>query len=195
MRLPSVERRHRPRERLLLTVLRLLGGERPPDVVRTLLYRPEFFGRPLAAWLQAVMRGPSAWSVGERELFAAFTSHLNRCRYCVGDHSAASARALQDAPLVQAVLQDWRAAPLAPRTKAMLALLERLTLQPEAVAAHDLAAARAAGLSDEAIEDAIHVCALFNVLNRLADALAFEVPGPETFERHGRTLLRFGYRF
>jgi uncharacterized peroxidase-related enzyme len=195
MRLPRVARRHRPRQRVLLALLRLLGGERPPDVVRMLLYRPEFFGRPFAAWLQAVMRGPSAWSVGERELFAAFTSHLNRCRYCVGDHSAASARALQDAALVEAVLQDWRAAPLAPKTKAMLGLLERLTLQPQALAPQDMAAARAAGLSDAAIEDAINVCALFTVLNRLADALAFDVPGPEAFARHGRLLLRFGYRF
>src|SRR5439155_1029874 len=58
-----------------------LGGRRVPDVVRTLFYRPELFGRPFSAWLQQVMRGPSDWSVGERELFAAFVSRRNNCPF------------------------------------------------------------------------------------------------------------------
>ncbi len=51
------------------------------DVARTLSYRSEIFGRPFSEMLQELLRGPSEWSVGERELFASFTSHLNRCRY------------------------------------------------------------------------------------------------------------------
>ena len=81
MRLHAVEHRHRVPERLKLVLIRLVSGRRVPDVVKTLLYRPEFFGRPMCDWTQAVMRGPSSWSVGERELFAAFTSHLNQCRF------------------------------------------------------------------------------------------------------------------
>jgi hypothetical protein len=53
----------------------------PPDVVRTLNYRSGFFGGPFTALLQPVMRGPSAWTVGERELFAAYTSYLNQCPF------------------------------------------------------------------------------------------------------------------
>jgi hypothetical protein len=49
--------------------------------VKTLLYRPELFGRPFSAELHRVMRGPSDWSAGERELFAGFTSLLNQCPY------------------------------------------------------------------------------------------------------------------
>ena len=56
--------------------LRLLMGGPPPDVVKTLLYRREFFGKPIGDLFQAVLRGPSEWSVGERELFAAFVSRL-----------------------------------------------------------------------------------------------------------------------
>ena len=79
MRLGVVEHGHRFPERLKLLLIGLVGRRRVPDVVKTLLYRPEFFGQPMCKWTQAVMRGPSAWSVGERELFAAFTSRLNQC--------------------------------------------------------------------------------------------------------------------
>ncbi len=79
MRVRRVEHGHRLKQRLMLVLIRLLGGRRVPDVVKTLMYRPEFFGRAQCEWTQAVMRGPSQWSVGERELFAAFTSKLNNC--------------------------------------------------------------------------------------------------------------------
>jgi hypothetical protein len=79
MRLRRVEHGHRLGEKLKLIRIRLVGRRRVPDVVKTILYRPEFWGRPMCQWTQAVMRGPSQWSVGERELFAAFTSRLNQC--------------------------------------------------------------------------------------------------------------------
>ena len=79
MRLKRVEHRHRLKEKLILWLIRVLQGRRAPDILRTLFYRPEFLGRPISNWTQAVMRGPSEWSVAERELFAAFTSKLNQC--------------------------------------------------------------------------------------------------------------------
>ena len=79
MRLARVEHGHRLGQKLKLMLIRLLSRRRVPDVVKTILYRPELWGRPMCAWTQAVMRGPSEWSVGERELFAAFTSRLNKC--------------------------------------------------------------------------------------------------------------------
>lgn len=81
MRLVAVEHGHRLREKLKLFVIRLVTRRRVVDIIRTLLYRPEIFGTPISAWTQAVMRGPSDWSVGERELFAAFASRLNHCRF------------------------------------------------------------------------------------------------------------------
>ncbi len=62
-------------------IIRLMTGYRAPDIVRTLFYRPEFFGRQMNAWTHEVMRGPSSWSVGQRELFAAFVSRLNQCPF------------------------------------------------------------------------------------------------------------------
>jgi hypothetical protein len=65
--------------RILFPLMRFKIGARVPDVVRTIFYRPEFFGHGYNGWIQAVLRGPSAWSVWERELFAAFTSSRNQC--------------------------------------------------------------------------------------------------------------------
>jgi hypothetical protein len=58
-----------------------VGVERPLGVLKTLSYRPELFGRPYSAALDAAMRGPSDWSPAERELFAAFVSSLNQCPF------------------------------------------------------------------------------------------------------------------
>ena len=59
----------------------LLKGTTALDVARVLSYRPEMFGMPFSMCLEAVMRGPSDWSVGERELFAAFVSRKNQCPF------------------------------------------------------------------------------------------------------------------
>jgi hypothetical protein len=79
MRLKRLDHGHRLPQKLVLGMIRLINRRRAPDIVRTLFYRPEFLGRPVSAWTQAVMRGPSEWSIAERELFAAFTSKLNQC--------------------------------------------------------------------------------------------------------------------
>jgi hypothetical protein len=81
MRLAAIRRGNRWPNRLFLRLIAKLAKMDPPDVVRTMSYRSGFFGGPYTALLQPVMRGPSAWTVGERELLAAYTSHLNRCPY------------------------------------------------------------------------------------------------------------------
>lgn len=67
MRLEVLEGPHAPAEAL--------------GVIKTLLYRPDRFGGPFSEELDRVMRGPSDWTPGERELFAAFTSLLNQCHF------------------------------------------------------------------------------------------------------------------
>jgi hypothetical protein len=81
MRLRNVERGDRLSSRLFYAVVRVTSGFRAPDVVRTLRYRRHLFGEPHSVHTQAVMRGPSEWSIGERELFAAFVSRLNQCHF------------------------------------------------------------------------------------------------------------------
>ena len=81
MRLTQVATGHRLKERFKLAMIKLFSRHEPEDVVKTLMYRPEFWGKPHCDLTQAVMRGPSSWSVGEREVFAAFVSKLNQCPF------------------------------------------------------------------------------------------------------------------
>lgn len=98
-----------------------------------------------------------------------------------------------DDAVVRAVLEDYRTAPISEKLRAMLAFLEKLTLRPAEAGPDDMAPLRAAGLADEEIEDAIHVCANFNVINRMADSLAFRQPTREVYEASARMLLKSGY--
>jgi hypothetical protein len=81
VRLAVLEGGHAPAEAEVLAAIRERSGNEPLGVVKTLLYRPERFGRPFSDALDEVMRGPSDWTAGERELFAAFTSLLNQCPF------------------------------------------------------------------------------------------------------------------
>ena len=81
MRLRRLESGHRFGHRLVLKAAEGVLRSRLPDVVRAMLYRPEFFGKHFGALTQQLLRGRSQWSVGERELFAAYTSLLNHCHF------------------------------------------------------------------------------------------------------------------
>lgn len=81
MRLTALENDQTLMVRLKLGMIRVFSGRRAPDVLRALHFKQKRWGEPFSDLLQAVMRGPSDWSVGERELFATFVSHLNQCRF------------------------------------------------------------------------------------------------------------------
>lgn len=81
MRLDCVDTGHRLGAKLKLKLIGLVSRKRAPDVLKTLMYRPAYFGKPFSGWVHDVLRGPSEWSVGERELFAALTSKLNQCDF------------------------------------------------------------------------------------------------------------------
>jgi hypothetical protein len=81
MRLAVIDHGHAPDEAAMLAEIRERSGQEPLGVVKTLLYRPELFGTAFSDELNEAMRGPSDWTPGERELFAAFTSRLNQCLF------------------------------------------------------------------------------------------------------------------
>ena len=91
-------------------------------------------------------------------------------------------------------MTDWRSAPLRPELAATLVFLEKLTLRPDQLEPVDTAAARAAGVSDQALRDAATVCALFNMIVRLADSLGWDVPTWERLMARAPAMLEGGYR-
>jgi AhpD family alkylhydroperoxidase len=139
------------------------------------------------------MRGPSAWSVGDRELMAAFVAKSNQCEFCTKAHAAVAQRAYRDGKKVSAVLSDLDTAAIEEPLRATLLMLGKLT-RNHSVDTGDMRAVLAAGASRQQIEDALAVGFSFHVIGRLADTFGFFVPGPEAFEAGAKYLLARGYR-
>jgi len=96
--------------------------------------------------------------------------------------------------VVEAVLADYTTAPIEPKLRAMLGFLAKITRAPGEVSAADAKAVIAEGVSPKAFREALFVAALFNTIDRLADAFRFEVPDAASFEAAAKQLLRFGYQ-
>ncbi|HTB03387.1 MAG TPA: hypothetical protein VK804_23205 [Bradyrhizobium sp.] len=192
MRLTEIDRGDTLANRLLIGFISLVSGMRLPDAARVAFYHTNFFGTPMGAWTQAAMRGPSDWSVGERELMAAMVAKWNACDFCVSAHGAVAAKILPR-PAVDAALADFRAAPISEGLKETLAFLQTMTLRPMQLTVEDARAVLRSGVSRQALTDAIAVAAIFNIVTRYADALDFAMPQPDEFERAANMLLKRGY--
>lgn len=192
MRLREIDRGDSIVNRLLIGFISLVSGMRLPDAARVAFYHKDFFGSPMGAWTQAAMRGPSAWSVGDRELMAALIAKWNSCDFCVGAHGAVAAKEIERS-LVDMALADYRAAPISDGLKTTLEFLEAMTLRPTELTSESAAGVFEAGVSAEALEDAIAVGAIFNVVTRYANALDFALPTANEFDRAASTLLKRGY--
>jgi alkylhydroperoxidase family enzyme len=111
----------------------------------------------------------------------------------MGNHGAVASEVLGDA-LTQAVLDDWQTAPVNEQVKTMLGYLEKLTLHPDEIGKSDVVPLYAVGISQQAINEAIYICVLFNIIDRIADALNFALPS--SFKgRSAEFVLKLGYVF
>ena len=79
------------------------------------------------------------------------------------------------------------------RLRATLGFIEKLTLRPAELTTEDAAEVLAAGIGEDALVDAIHVAALFNMIVRLADSLGWDVPTFEEFHARADRMLATGY--
>ena len=193
MRLSILDNGHGVAAKLMFAMIRLFSGQRVVDAVKLVMYRPDFYGNPMKHLTHEAMRGPSAWSVGDRELMAAFVSKVNETEFCIKAHSAVAERAYRDGARVASVLADLDTAPIGEPLRATLRMLGKLTRE-HTVDPDDMRAVLAAGATRAQIEDALAVSLAFNVTDRLAEAFAFSVPGPKAFEAGAKFLLARGYR-
>jgi alkylhydroperoxidase family enzyme len=100
---------------------------------------------------------------------------------------------LEDRELVDAVLADFRTAPLDARNKALFELLEAVNRESNQITREHIERARAAGWSDEALYDAIAVCALFNFYNMWIDATGVHDMPASAYAKSGERLATRGY--
>jgi uncharacterized peroxidase-related enzyme len=192
MRLPEVERGDSLRSRMLIRVISLALGARLPDAARVAFYHKGFVGSALGAWTQDAMRGPSEWSVAERELMAAMVATWNSCPFCVGAHRAIAVRGMDQA-VADACLADYRTAPISEPLRATLAVLETMTLRPDDLHADHAQAAMAVGVTRQQLTDAAAIAALFNIITRYANALGFTIPTDAEFDKAAGMMLKRGY--
>lgn len=148
--------------------------------------------RPLLAYHEVLMRGPSDLSVAERELIAAFVSGLNDCGYCHGVHAVTAARFGIEESLLTALLADFAAAPVDERLRPVLAYVAKLTVSPDRITRSDAEGVLGAGWSEKALHDAVSVCSLFNLMNRLVSGLGVTA-GQDYLETSGDRLAEGGY--
>ena len=87
MRLAILDSGHRVPMKGKFVVIRTVSRLPVPDAIKTNRYRPDFYGTPMGVLTQKAMRGPSAWSVGDRELMGASVSQINKCEVCTKTHA------------------------------------------------------------------------------------------------------------
>ena len=95
--------------------------------------------------------------------------------------------------MVDAVLDDYRTAPISDRDKALFAFIDKMNRESNRMTRDDIDTAKAAGWSEEALYDAISVCALFNFYNKWIDATGVHDMPAAAYAASGERLANFGY--
>jgi alkylhydroperoxidase family enzyme len=102
---------------------------------------------------------------------------------------------LKNELLIEQVLDDYTTAPIDQRLRATLGLLESMTLRHESLTPENVRTVMRAGASKTAIREALEVAFLFNIYDRLADTMGWDVPSRSTgyYQSGAKRLLDHGY--
>jgi len=144
---------------------------------------------PFTQLMATIMGSDSALSRSQSEQIALHVSSLNGCHYCVGSHRAVLANLGERE---QTILDAESGRSSDAKTRAGLEFAAKLTRQPGEVAQGDVDQLRAAGWSDQGVEDIIKVVSLFSFLNRLVDGLGIQ-GSEEGFAQGGQMIAEHGY--
>lgn len=124
---------------------------------------------PLAEYQNRVMRGKSALSIAEREMIAAYVSGLNACSFCHGAHTVHAKAFGIEVSVIESMIEDLSTSSVDEKLKPVLEYAGKLTRTPSRMTEADAQTVYDAGWSEEALFDAIQVCGLFNLMNRMLE--------------------------
>ena len=144
-----------------------------PNVLRAYSFDVAKFDAFVAMY-NDLMLGESGLSKLEREMIAVVVSSINRCWYCQVAHGAAVRELSGDPALGEAMVMNYRAAPLDARSRTMLDFAALVTEASAKVTEADRQALRGHGFSDRDIFDIVAVVGFFSMSNRVASATGME---------------------
>ncbi|EAQ23678.1 hypothetical protein ROS217_08369 [Roseovarius sp. 217] len=135
-------------------------------------------------YTDGLLRGDGELSVGERELIATYVSALNACSFCTGAHRAYAEVFGIDGALIDALIEDFETAPVDERLRPVLAYVAKLNTLPSKLIKRDAQAVYDAGWSEAALYEAVQVCALFNMMNRIIEGTGVNFDYAEAPDGH-----------
>ena len=91
------------------------------------------------------------------------------------------------------MLGDFRTSGLSDKEKALFEFIDKVNRTSNQIRQDDVNKAKDAGWADEALYDAITVCALFNFYNRWIDATGVHDMPASAYAMSGERLKEYGY--
>lgn len=165
-----------------------------PGITGPLAYRPET-AKPLSELAEALLRGPSTLTRGERALIATYVSQGNACTFCTLSHRALAAAQFDGGgDAVDHALADPSSPTVIPKLARLLAIADAVRRSGRDVRPEDVAAAREAGATDVEIHDTVLIAAAFCMYNRYVDGLATFAPDDRAaYEQMAGHIVANGY--
>jgi uncharacterized peroxidase-related enzyme len=151
--------------------------------------------KPLRELVEVLLRGANTLTAAEREMIATYVSSQNDCYYCQHSHGAAAAEHLGgDYALIEQIKQNFLAAPVSPKLKALLAIAGSVQRGGKHVSAEEIGRARENGASDKEIHDTVLIAAAFCMFNRYVDGLdTWQPRDAEVYKEIGLRVVNHGY--
>jgi uncharacterized peroxidase-related enzyme len=166
---------------------------KPDADMKTVLRMAPTLGVPFAEYHEALLRGPSPFSVAERELIGAYVSALNACDFCAGEHAAVAEAFGMPGGLLDALMDDFDAAPVDDKLRPVLVFVKKLNDTPARVVQGDVDKVYAAGWDEMALYHAVSICALFNMNNRIINGMGIPPHGADKLVETVARLKEHGY--
>lgn len=168
-----------------------------PGIRGPMVFSPETT-KPLCDLVQVLLTGPHTLTPAEREMIATYVSSENDCYYCQYSHGSTAAQHLggtdAEYELIGQLKQDFEAAALSGKMKALLNVAGKIQKGGKQVTAADIERARQEGATDKEIHDTVLIAAAFCMFNRYVDGLATWQPqDPGIYVEIGQQTARLGY--